>query len=310
MAPQLLPATASDDTAGWQQTVMAFLAEKHRRSGSQRTVEGYARMLWPFLGGFESPAAVTPAHVLAWAHGIGLSGREPSSATVGARIACLSFYYRFLIRMQVTTANPCDALERPKSVQSVARGLGADEVRRLLAVVPDTVAGRRDRALLLTFILTGRRRSEVIGLTAGDLSVEGETAFYRYRGKGGKVGRRELPRPAYDALRASLADAGLSPAEMEPSASLWQAAAGFRGITGSTFYARFRRYLRTAGLQPSGLHILRHSAAKLRRDAGASIEAVSSFLDHSSLAVTSVYLRRLEGEIDQTWPDVASAIGV
>jgi integrase/recombinase XerC len=310
MGPQLLPATASDDSSGWQQTVMAFLAEKERRSGSHRTVKGYARMLWPFLAGFGSPAQVTPAHVLAWAHGIGLSGREPSSATVGARIACLSSYYRFLIRMQVTTANPCDALERPKSVQSVARGLGADEVRRLLAVVPDTIPGRRDRALLLCFVLTGRRRSEVIGLTAGDLSLEGDVAFYRYRGKGGKVGRRELPRPAYEALCATLGDAGLALADMDASASLWQAGAGGRGITGSTFYSRFRRYLRAAGLPPSGLHILRHSAAKLRRDAGATIEAVSSFLDHSSLAVTSVYLRRLEGETDRTWPDVAAAIGV
>jgi len=310
MQPHYLPATASDDASGWQQTVMAFLAEKERRSGSRRTVEGYARMPWPFLGGFDSPAKVTPAHVLAWAHGIGLSGREPSSATVGARIACLSSYFRFLIRMQVTTANPCDALERPKSVQSVARGLGAEEVRRLLAVVPDTVAGRRDRALLLTFVLTGRRRSEVIGLTGGDISVEGETAFYRYRGKGGKVGRRELPRPAYEALCATLCDARLALAAMDPTASLWQAGAGEGGITGSTYYARFRRYLHKAGLAPSGLHILRHTAAKLRRDAGASIEAVSSFLDHSSLAVTSVYLRRLEGETDRTWAVVADAIGV
>jgi creatinine amidohydrolase len=35
--------------------------------------------------------------------------------------------------------------------------------------VPDTVGGRRDRALLLTFVLTGRRRCEVIGLTAGGI---------------------------------------------------------------------------------------------------------------------------------------------
>jgi integrase len=99
---------------------------------------------------------------------------------------------------------------------------------------------------------------------------------------------------------------------MEPTASLWQAGAGpgGRGVTGSTFYSRFRRYLRAAGLAPAGLHILRHSAAKLRRDAGSSIEAVSSFLDHSSLAVTSTYLRRLEGEADTTWPDVAMAIGL
>jgi site-specific recombinase XerD len=95
--------------------------------------------------------------------------------------------------MNVTASNPCDALERPRSIQSVARGLSADEVRRLLTVVPDTIAGRRDRAQLLTFILTGRRRTEVISLTAGDISVQGETAFYRYRGKDAKQGRRELP---------------------------------------------------------------------------------------------------------------------
>ncbi len=310
MNPQLLPAAARDDVPAWQRTVLAFLAEKERRSGSHRTVESYARMLWPFLARIGSPDVVTPAHVLAWAHGVGASGREPSSATVGARIACLSSYFRFLIRMNVLSANPCDALERPKSVQSVARGLSADEIRRLLAVIPDTVAGRRDRALVLVFVLTGRRRAEVIGLTAEDITVEGETSYYRYRGKGGKRGRRELPRPAYEALCTTLADARLALAIMEPTASLWQAAAGPRGITSGTFYARFRRYTRAAGLAPAGVHILRHSAAKLRRDAGASIEAVSSFLDHSSLAVTSVYLRRLEGEADRTWPDVTVAIGV
>ena len=310
MNPQLLPAQLREDAPPWAQTVVAFLAEKERRSGSRRTVAGYARMLWPFFELVGSPDQVSPAHVFAWAHGIGASGREPASATVGARIACLSSYYRFLIRMNVTSSNPCDALERPRSIQSVARGLSADEVRRVLAVVPDTIAGRRDRALLLTFVLTGRRRTEVISLAAGDISIEGETAFYSYRGKGGKRGRRELPRPAYEALCATLADAGLTLDEMDPGASLWQAGAGERGVTSATIYGRFRRYLRLAGLQPSGLHVLRHTAAKLRRDAGESVEAVSSFLDHSSLAVTSVYLRRLEGEADRGWVDVAAAIGL
>jgi integrase/recombinase XerC len=310
MNPQLLPAQLRDDVPAWAQTVQAFLAEKERRSGSRRTVEGYARMLWPFLTRIGSPDRVTPAHVLAWAHGVGASGREPSSATVGARIACLSSYFRFLIRMNVAASNPCDALERPRTVQSVARGLSAGEVRRLLAVVPETVAGRRDRALLLTFVLTGRRRAEILGLTARDISIEGETVFYSYRGKGGKRGRRELPSPAFEGIRRSLSDCSKDPSTMDPSESLWQAGAGPRGVTSGTFYGRFRRYLAMAGLPPTGVHVLRHSAAKLRRDAGASIEAVSSFLDHSSLAVTSVYLRRLEGETDRTWPEVAVAIGV
>jgi site-specific recombinase XerD len=310
MNPQLLPTNARDDAAPWERTLLAFLAEKERRSGSHRTVESYARMLWPFFGRVGSPETITPAHVLAWAHGIGASGREPSSTTVGARIACLSSFYRFLIRMQIVTSNPCDALERPRTVQAPARGYSAADVRRLLAAVPDTVRGRRDRAILLALVLTGRRRSEVINLRAGDISVEGETAFYSYRGKGGKTGRRELPRPAYDAIRATLGDAGKDLATMGAAESLWQAGAGPAGITSGTFYGRFRRYLRAAGLAPTGLHVLRHTAAKLRRDAGESVEAVSAFLDHSSLAVTTVYLRRLEGEADRTWGQVAAAIGV
>jgi len=68
--------------------------------------------------------------------------------------------------------------------------------------------------------------------------------------------------------------------------------------------------MRAAGLPPAGVHILRHSAAKLRRDAGESIEDVSRFLDHSSLQVTTVYLRRLEGQEDRSWRSVADALGV
>ncbi|MFI5259460.1 MAG: tyrosine-type recombinase/integrase [Candidatus Limnocylindrales bacterium] len=311
MTAQPLPALASGDPSAWDQALYAFLVEKGNRSGSRRTVESYGRMLWPFFTDLgKTPDRVKPADVLAWVHGIGKSGRTPSSTTVGARIACLSSFYRFVIRMGLVVANPCDAIERPRAVQSVARGYGADEVRRLLAVVPDASAGRRDRAILLTLVLTGRRRSEVINLKAGDLSLEGETCFYSYRGKGGKTGRRELPGPAFVAICTTLADVGKELSAMAPEESLWQAAARPGGVTSGTFYSRFRRYLRAAGLTPTGIHVLRHTAAKLRRDAGESIEDVSAFLDHSSLAVTTVYLRRLEGQEDRAWREVASAIGV
>ena len=98
---------------------------------------------------------------------------------------------------------------------------------------------------------------------------------------------------------------------MAADESLWPSRADTaRGLTSGTFYAQFRRHLKSAGLQPAGVHILRHTAAKLRRDAGESIEDVSRFLDHSSLAVTTTYLRRLEGQEDLGWGRVAEAIGV
>jgi hypothetical protein len=48
MNQQYLPATAGDDS-GWQQTVMAFLAEKERRSGSagpSRATPGCSGRSW------------------------------------------------------------------------------------------------------------------------------------------------------------------------------------------------------------------------------------------------------------------------
>jgi len=306
-----------DDTAqGWERALYAFLAEKERRSGSRRTVDGYSRMIQDFFGRLgKQPDDVASQDVFAWAHGRGASGKEPSAVTVGARMAALSSFYRFLIRMEIVASNPCDALERPRVQQAPPRGLSADEIRRLLAVIPETRSGLRDRALVLTLTLTGRRRTEVLELRSGDLSEEGGRVYYAYRGKGGKRAKRELPRPAYEAIQVALAAWGKDLAAVAPEESLWptddakRAAAG-QGITGGTFYGNLRRYMRAAGLTPAGVHILRHSAAKLRRDAGESVEDVSRFLDHSSLAVTTTYLRRLEGQEDRSWRTVAEAIGV
>jgi site-specific recombinase XerD len=295
----------------WDQALYAFLAEKERRSGSMRTVQSYSRMLQHFFGlAHKTPDHVTSPEVFSWAHGIGLSGKRPSSITIGARLACLSSFYKFLIRMGLMAANPCEAIERPKTVPGQPRGLPADDIRKLLAVIPETPTGLRDRAIVLTLTFTGRRRAEVMNLTAGSIVHEGDSAFYEYRGKGGKTGKRELPRPAYEAIVAALAAWGKDLATITSDESLWPSPGSTRGLTSGTFYGNLRRYLKKAGLPLSGVHIFRHSAAKLRRDAGESIEDVSRFLDHSSLAVTTTYLRRLEGQEDRAWAQVAAAIGV
>ena len=147
-------------------------------------------------------------------------------------------------------------------------------------------------------------------VTVGDLSFENDTCFYCYEGKGGKTGRRELPRPAVDALRAALSAFGKNLGMMAPAELLWPspAAVDGRGLTSGTFYGRFRRYLQKGGLPPAGLHILRHTTAKLGRDAGENIKEVSRFLDHSSLAVTTTHLRRLEGQDDLGWGKVAETL--
>jgi len=303
-----------DESApAWERAFYAFLAEKERRSGSRRTVDAYSRTLQRFFGTLgKPPDQVTSPDVFVFAHGRGPSGREPRAITIGARLACISSFFRFLIRMKIVSSNPCDEIERPRASPAPPRGLSAEEIRRLLAVITETPEGLRDRAIVLTLVLTGRRRSEILNLRAGNISAAGGL-FYTYRGKGGKQAKRELPRPAFEAIEASLAAWGKGLAAMEPEDSLWPSrhlAGNGAGLSSGTFYARFRRYMQQADLAPAGVHILRHAAAKLRREAGESVEDVSRFLDHSSLQVTTVYLRRLEGQEDRGWGKVADVLGV
>ncbi len=300
------------DAGRWEQAIYAFLAEKERRSGSMRTVRAYSGMLYRFFGNLgKPPDQVTSPEVFGYAHGIGLSGKKPSSVTINARIACLSSFYRFLIRMSLVSANPCDQLERPRATPAPPRGLTAADIKKLLGVMPGTPAGLRDRAIILTLTLTGRRRAEVLNLKAGNLTQEEQAIYYSYRGKGGKHGKRELPQPAFRAIQQALAAFGKDLATMKPEESLWPSSADSgRGISSGTFYGNMRRYFKVAGLRPAGVHIFRHSAARLRREAGESIEQVSRFLDHSSLAVTTVYLRQLEGDRDTAWEQLGVALGV
>jgi len=212
----------TDTGTGWQRAFYAFLAEKEQRSGSWRTVEGYSRMLQDFFGrSGKQPDNMTSQDIFVYAHSPGLSGKQPSAITIGARIACISSFFRFLIRMDIVQFNPCDKLQRPQTSPSTPRGLSGYQLHQLLEVVPDSPLGLRDRAIILTLVLTGRRRAEVIGMKAGNLIFDGDRVYYTYRGKGGKQGHRELPRPALNAIRASLGAFGKDLSTMPPDQSLW-----------------------------------------------------------------------------------------
>lgn len=288
--------------------ILAWLAEVGERSGSRRTPDTYRRELERFRRGIETlptsvqfPSGVTTPAVHAFAYAPGPSGRSPAPATITVRLAALRSFFDFARRMGLLASNPVDDVKRPKSRDPVPHGLGVDELRRLLDAIPDTRAGRRDRAVVVTMLLTGMRRAEVFSLRAGDLDGSGEQLTYSVRVKGGRTRRRELPAAVATAIAAAhdVQDVGL----------LVQHARLF-ACTPQAFYANLRRYAARAGIGHLAPHHLRHTAAKLRRDAGESIEQVSAFLGHRNIATTARYLQRLEGEADPGWRKVADLVGL
>ena len=58
-----------ENLVGWERTLYAFLVEKRRRSGSDRTVQGYSSMLQDFFGRVgKASDKVTVQEVFVWAH--------------------------------------------------------------------------------------------------------------------------------------------------------------------------------------------------------------------------------------------------
>ena len=293
---------AQQDVAGimgaWRDDVRA-------RTGSERTPTEYGRIVERFFErvGWDAAMGTPPtAEVQAFANGPGPSGKTPSASTRIVRLAALRSYYDFARRMGAPVVDPTVDVKRPRKDVGAPRGLSADEIRRLLVAVPDSTSGIRDRAVIVTMTLMGLRRSEALGIRAGDLTRNG-AVYVTWRAKGGQTRRRELPAPAFRAIVASLDADGRALANLAEDARLFE-------VSGSGFAANLRRYGKKAGLNGVSPHTLRHAAAKLRRETGATLEDVSGFLGHGDLATTARYLKRLEGEADSGWRAAALLVGI
>lgn len=122
---------------------------------------------------FEDLIRVPSAEVVKYRNGLQRRGRSPS--TINQRLAAIRGLYGRLLKMGRLAHNPADPeLVEGLRVSSVSRteGLTFDEVKQILATCDGTLAGLRDRALLLTLYYQGLRRSEASKLNWRDITTK------------------------------------------------------------------------------------------------------------------------------------------
>ena len=94
-------------------------------------------MLYRFFGNVgKQPDQVTSPEVFGYAHGIGPSGKKPSSCHHYARIACHEFILPLPHPHEPGECQPCDQLERPRATPAPPRGLTAADIKKLLDFIP------------------------------------------------------------------------------------------------------------------------------------------------------------------------------
>lgn len=180
-------------------------------------------------------------------------------------------------------------------------GLSRPDLSRLLVAFDcQSVAGRRDYAMVLLAARLGLRAGEIAGLELSD--VDWRAGEIVVRGKRRRLDRLPLPEDVGKAL-ADYVMAARPPVGRgvvfrtinAPHNRLHPAT-----ITGAVYRACER-----AGLPPVGVHCLRHTAATHMLNAGASLPEIAQVLRHSSPNTTAIYAkvdRQTLSVLARPWP--------
>lgn len=222
---------------------------------------------------------------LAYLHSLGLAPQSIERA-----LAALRSYLDYLVAEAVLSFNPARNISSPRKNRPVPDIVPLGIIEILLESLPETPAGRREKAIFEFLYGSGLRVGELVSLDLSDL--DRRQRLLRVRGKGRKERIVPFGKRALEALEAYL-----------PDRSRWRGPvrgrddALFVNQRGGRLSARsVRRFLDGAlsraavdvNLHP---HSFRHAFATHLLEAGMDLRAIQELLGHSSLSTTQIYTR-------------------
>jgi site-specific recombinase XerD len=220
-------------------------------------------------------------------------------STIARKLAALSSFYRWAVKVNHTTTNPVKEADRPDvdPDHSTTVKISVEEAEAwLAAAVPDryfdnTLAW----ALAVILMYLGPRVTEVCDADIADLGWENGRRRLELNTKGRKHNRRGLPDEVVQAIDMHLA-ARAAHAGVDPDALSGPLLAHMDGRRLGRFeITRFvRRVAKRAGLpawQQITPHTIRHAFAALARRGGATLEDQQEALGHVDPRTTMRYNR-------------------
>ena len=282
---------------------------KEVRRYSPRTCELYSDILKEFseFCDREILESLTPSMIRSYEVYL-LDSRQEDPRTVNLHLSVLSGFCKFLMKNGHLKSNPARVVSRPKvekrlpvfyreesmkeyfdrtehdaSEETLSLITGDDKVSKQL------YSRRLSRLIVSMLYSTGMRRSELIGLSIGN--VDFSRKVMKVRGKGDKT--REIP------LVPSLCnEISLYLQSVETIEGRARSATDplLVTVTGSKLYPVFvDRVIKSELGQVGSItgrkspHVLRHSLATELLNEGADLNSIKELLGHSSLAATQVY---------------------
>lgn len=287
-----------------EKTIKAYLSSCRANGLAEGTIANYDRITKKYMDFLKSEGyeEASIASVNDW---------KVSMSEDGVKITTLNFYmgvikafFDWAVQMEMLDKSPVIPVVMPskKAVNTEKKKpytklLTANEFRSILSSGRPKgvteIKWKRNRAILVVFLTSGLRNSELRDLKMKDISFEKGTITVE-NGKGGKARICAFPKIARDALRDYL-ESGYRPNNLgEDDYVFGTNEDGWKQFDRFTLSQLVQRNIKLiTGRDDCRSHALRHASASWMLLNGMNMDSISSLLGHSSVSTTALYAERL-----------------
>ena len=228
--------------------------------------------------------------------------RDNSPTTRMRKLSALRSFFKYAhSKEHIIEVNPTADVDAPKKSLTLPKYLTVEEAVTLMNTVHDDKESKtrvRDYAIIVLFLNTGMRLSELVGLNLEN--IDPEVNMVKVLGKGAKERVIYLNKAARAALIEYLRQR-LDPKHVRTSSNAVFLSGRENRISNKTVQWMVQKYLKMAGLGAKGLsvHKLRHTAATLMYQSGkVDIRVLKDILGHEQLNTTQIYTHVVDRNLE------------
>jgi integrase/recombinase XerD len=241
------------------------------------------------------------ADIIDWRDSLIGTQEKPKYAirTVKRRMSTISKFFEYLCDNKILKSNIVLGVARPKleTTEGATQAIADHQAKALLdAPDPKTLKGKRDRAILATFLYHALRRSELCKLRIKDLQEREGIKQLKIFGKGSKERYVPIHPVAQTRIAEYLTAAGHGQKQesflFRPISN--NTAARNKGLSPNAVYELVIFYGLKVGIQAGhfSTHSLRATAATNALNNREDIRKVQHWLGHANVSTTAMYDKR------------------
>lgn len=270
-----------------------FITYLKSRQRSENTIKAYTKNIIAFFEFVNKPDnEVIAFDVMNWMNSLS----DKSSATVCQMLSSVKAYFDFLFTFEIIDKDPTARIKPPHKTNKPKQYMNAQMVKDMIACCNNS----RDRAILYTYASTGLRVSELVGLTLKqyqDMKANGNNVI-KIVGKGNKERFVPFNRETQAAIDDYIKTRNMGTVHSD---KLFLSHYG-NDIARNNLSMTLKSIAKRAGIpfwNEICNHSLRSASASIYSEAGTPVAVIRDLLGHSSLEVTSRYIKTSLKEVNE-----------